>query len=301
MDRLDAAAADYVGLSIVRLLYGTDGGSDGPFDQTLYTSPALFMVQYAMGQTLVAEGFPPPDYLLGASLGEFVAAALAGVLEPEAMLFDVIRQAQLFDHHCAGGAMLAVIDDVASFRASDALWEGCELAGIHFDRCFVIAGPRIRIQQVMQSLDRRDVSHHLLPVSVAFHSSAIDPLENIFARMFADRDYHPPRIPLVSCTTTVSASECGLRDALHLWRVVREPIAFRDALARFRQREPDAIYLDAGPSGNMASFVRYNLPPCLQQNAIPVMTQFGRDREALEVARERLRSLGQLGTSERCA
>src|SRR5438034_10484919 len=77
MDKLDAIAANYVGQSIVEMLYDDKHSKSQPFDQTLYTHPALFMVQYSLAQTLLAENFTPPDFLFGASLGEFVAATFA--------------------------------------------------------------------------------------------------------------------------------------------------------------------------------------------------------------------------------
>src|SRR5688572_3233408 len=65
MDRLDGVAADYVGQSIVEILYGEGHAKSQPFEHILHTHPALFMIQYATAETLRAEGFPAPDHLLG--------------------------------------------------------------------------------------------------------------------------------------------------------------------------------------------------------------------------------------------
>jgi acyl transferase domain-containing protein len=289
MDRLDGVAADYVGQSVVEVLYDGALPKSEPFDQLLYTHPALFMVQYAMARTLLAAGFAPPDHLLGASLGEFVAAAVAEVAAPEAMLFDLIKQARLFEAHC-DGAMLIVIDAVGTFRTNPAFGPDCELAGVNFERCFVVSGPSSRIDEVAAQLRQQDVVHQRLPVRVAFHSSLVDPLQDLFLRTFAGMATASPAIPVVSCAMDGSAQAARFSPA-YWWQVIRQPIAFRAALSALDRRHPQAVYLDLGPSGNMASFAKYNLPAAAHDRIIPVMTPFGRDLEALETAHSRLSAL----------
>jgi bacillaene synthase trans-acting acyltransferase len=289
MDRLDSVATGYVGQSVVDVLYEGPHPKSEPFDQLLYTHPALFMVQYAMTRTLLAAGFAPPDFLFGASLGEFIAAAVAEVAAPEAMLFDLIKQARLFEAHC-DGAMLIVIDDVGTFRTNPVFGHDCELAGVNFDRCFVVSGPSRRIDEVATELKRQDVVHQRLPVTVAFHSSLVDPLRDLFHRTFAGTTAAAPAIPIISCAVDEGARPGGYSPA-HWWQVIRQPIAFQQALAEFDRRHPQAVYLDLGPSGNMASFAKYNFSNEAHDRIVPVMTPFGRDLEALETARGRLSAL----------
>jgi len=303
MDRLDAVATHYVGLSITEFIYSGDHSPDKPFDQALCSGPALFMVQYALAQTLLAEGFAFPDTLLGASLGEFVAAVLGDVIDVETMLFDVIRLVRLFDAHCAGGAMLAVIDDVKIFQENRPSWEGCELAGEYFSRCFVVAGPKSRILQVAGSLREHNISCQLLPVSVAYHSSSMDSTANIFARMFAGRVYRPSKVPIISCSdiSPVAARQSRPYTPAHWWQVIREPVQFSQAFAMFAGRNPDAIYLDAGPSGNMATFAKYILPSAQHDRIVTIMTQFGCNRADIETAHNRLDALAGAAKIRRLA
>lgn len=210
------------------------------------------MVQYSLAKTLLAEGFPSPDYLFGASLGEFVAAALADVADVETMLFDIIKQERLCDSHCRGGAMLVVIDDVDSFQNNPAFAEGCELAGINFDRCFAVSWLKRDIQRIAEQLKRQDVSHQVLPVSVAFHSSLVDAARENFVNIFGGSVYRAAKIPVISCALA-SGDDEGFSSE-YWWRVIRQPIEFRQALAKFHQNYPEAVYLDLGLSGNMATF-----------------------------------------------
>jgi acyl transferase domain-containing protein len=293
MDRLDGVAADYVGQSVVDVLYDSAHTKGEAFDQILYTHPALFMVQYAMARTLLAAGFAAPDFLIGASLGEFIAAAVAEVAAPEAMLFDLIKQARLFDAHCEG-AMLLVIDDVATFRTNPAFASDCELAGTNFDRCFVVSGPTSRIEQIAVQLKQQDVVHQRLPVSVAFHSSRVDHLEELFMRTFAGMTSAAAKIPVVSCAAPArNAAEEDRFSPAYWWQVIRQPIALQRTLIEFDRDHRRAVYLDLGPSGNMASFVKYNLPTTAHERILPVMTPFGRDLEALDSARDKLARLAR--------
>jgi acyl transferase domain-containing protein len=290
MDRLDAVAADYVGQSVVEVLYDRTRTKGEAFDQILYTHPALFMVQYAMARTLLAAGCAPPDCLLGASLGEFIAAAVGEVAAPEVMLFDLIKQARLFEAHC-DGAMLIVIDDVATFRSNPAFAQDCELAGVNFDRCFVVSGPTARIEQVAAQLKQQDVVHQRLPVQVAFHASRVDHLQALFIRTFAGMAPAAAKVPVISCAEPPANEALPRFSPAYWWQVIRQPIAFQQTLAAFDHNHPRAIYVDLGPSGNMASFAKYNFPSTAHDRIIPVMTPFGRDLEAIETARGKLAAL----------
>ena len=294
MDRLDGVAADYVGQSIVHILYDADRSGSQPFDHILHTHPALFMVQYAMARELLADGFPAPDYLLGASLGEFVAAAVAGAADVETMLFDVIKQARLFEAQCGGGAMLAVINDPDTFHTDPVFSGRCELAAVNFDQCFVVAGWRAHILEVAAHLARHDVAHQLLPVPVAFHSSLVDPVEDTFIRSFSGRVGHAPHIPVISCAAASDRSG-GAGDrtgiAAEWWRIIRQPIAFRQTLGGFARAHPRAVYLDVGPAGNMATFARYNLPKPGHDRIMSILTPFNHAGESIGLARDRLAAL----------
>lgn len=287
MDRLDAVAAPYVGRSVVEVVYG-DRPIGEAFDQLLFTHPALFMVQVALAETLAEDG-PAPDFVLGASLGEFVAAAVAGVADVETMLLDIVKQARVFDEHCTDGAMLVVLDDAGRFD-TDPIFAGVELAGVNFDRCFTVSGARGSILRVAHELCARDIAHRLLPVECAFHSSSIDHVEGVFGRMFASRAYGNARIPVVSCAEDPGEPRRQGFSASHWWRVIRCPSDFRRAFAVFRRRYPEAVYLDLGPSGTMAGFAKYNMPEPKRARILPIVTPFGRDIENLTTARERLRA-----------
>lgn len=285
MDRLDAVAAPFVGQSVVEALY-CDKPVSAPFDALLLTQPALFMTQYALAQTLLAE-LPPPDFLIGASLGEFVAAAVAGVADPEAMIFDLVKHARIFEQHCGGGAMLVVLDQRESFEG-DPLFEGVELAGSNFDRCFAVAGRSSDIARVAEGLRARNVTHQLLQIAYAFHSSQIDAVAPLFLNSFTRASYGNAGIPVISCVHEPGVESVREFSAEHWWSVVRKPINFRDAFAQFRRAHPRATFVDLSPSGTMAGFAKYNLPEDERDSVLSIMSPFRRDVENLAAVRGRL-------------
>jgi acyl transferase domain-containing protein len=290
IDRLDAVAADHAGESIARVLYGGEGASGQPFGRLLHTHPALFMVQYALARTLLAEGFPAPQVLLGASLGEFMAAAVSGAVAPETVLADIIKQARLFEAHCSGGAMLLVLDDVGALQTNPTYAQGCELAAINFDGCFVLSGRDSAIAGIAMDLERQDIVNQLLPVPVAFHSSYIDGLEGPFIQAFSNWPKGNASIPVISCAPQANADRVS---PAYWWHIIRRPIECQRAILAVERDHPRAIYVDLGPSGNMATFAKYNLPPEARERIVPIMTPFGRDIESIETARGRLYALQQ--------
>jgi acyl transferase domain-containing protein len=296
MDRLDQVAIAYVGQSIIEMLYDQKRAKSDPFDEILFTHPALFMVQYALAKTLLAEGFSKPDYLFGASLGEFVAAAVSEVAEVDVMLFDIIKQARLFEGHCSGGAMLMVVHEIESFYTNPVFAQNCELAGVNFSRCFVVSGLKGDLLRIAQELAQQNITHQMLPVPVAFHSSLVNVVEGTFKKIFVDKVLNAARIPILSCAR-VQADQMAWREEGNCyswadwWRVIRQPIQFKSAIEAIAQRFPEAVYLDSGPSGTMATFARYNLPKAKHGDVISLITPFGNDTVNLNDARDKLRAL----------
>src|SRR5262245_63688851 len=115
MIRLDDIARGASGRSVIETLYSDAHGKGDPFDRTLLTHPAIFMVEYSLAQSLMRAGVWP-DIVLGASLGSFAAAAVAGFIGVEDALTAVMRQATALEECCEPGGMIAVLAIPACFR-----------------------------------------------------------------------------------------------------------------------------------------------------------------------------------------
>lgn len=301
MDKLDAIALNYVSQSIIAILYDSAHTKNKIFNQILYTHPALFMVQYAMAKTLLAEGFSMPNYLFGASLGEFVAATLADVIDVEIMLFDIIRQAHLFKNYCNDGGMLLVMDNINNFYTNpifnnsaifSTAQDNVELAGINFEHCFLVSGLKNKIQKVIKQLHCQNIAHQLLPISIAFHSSFIDNIKDIFNNTFCQRIIRTAKIPILSCATIINTIDPF--SVNYLWQIVRQPIKFRQALLNFDKYQNQALYLDLSPTGTMANFTKYNLQEQERYRVMSIMTPFDKDFKNIQIIQNKLQLLSTI-------
>lgn len=272
MLRLDGVVRDLADQSVVEALYGEHRDLAVPFDRIALSHPAIFMVEYALARALIAAGVEP-DLTLGTSLGSFAAAAVAGFIDAERALAAVVQQAAAIETCCEPGAMVAVLADVAEFERAGLRAHG-ELAAVNFGQHFVVALPEEGLPALLDGLKSRQLSFQRLPVAFAFHSRWIDAAHAPFASYLASLRIGAGTLPLVC------SERAALLDRLpgdFFWQVVRGPIRFAQAIDVL-EREPDIAYIDVGPAGTLATFLRYLLPPARRSAIHSVMSAFGDDR-----------------------
>lgn len=277
MQYMDEIVRDATGHSILAVLYGPDQDRTTPFARLLHTHPALFMVQYALAQTLMARGFVP-DLTLGVSLGGMVAATVSGCVGLEAALTAVLNQARCIEAHCPAGAMLAVMAAPA-WVEQPALASFCELAAINFDTHFVVSAPQAYRRQVESFLHENQLLFQALPVNHAFHSQWID------AAWPQTRTRLAPavaQIPMACCSQGWVVST--LPDD-YFWQVVRRPILLWQTI-RELERHAAWRYIDLGPSGTLATMVKYGLPAGSASRVEQTLSPFGSGHYKLPVMPE---------------
>ena len=280
--RLDGMARDLGCSSIVEAIYAGDRVKVEPFERTLLTHPAIFMVEYSLAQSLIADDIVP-DLVLGASLGSFAAAAVAGCVDVEHALSAVIRQAAILEERCAPGGMLAVLSDPGLFD-DPFLASRAELASINFATHFVLSARRESLFELEIELKRRRVTYQRLPVSRAFHSSWIDEAQSPYESFLRS-------IPTVEAALPVMCCDCADLIARlpgnYFWKVVRGAIRFREAVTFLEQRGA-CKYVDVGPAGTLATFLKYGLPKSSQSTIHSILTPYGQDCKNLSTLRTSL-------------
>jgi bacillaene synthase trans-acting acyltransferase len=274
MSRLDGLARSLLRESVVEAIYS--GRKDAVFDRTRMTHPAIFMIEYALAQCLIRGGLTP-DLTLGASLGSFAAAAIAGFVDEEEALTAIIRQAAAFEACCERGSMIAVLGDPRLFEQRF-LRDRSELAGVNFANHFAVSAVGADLAQIEAELRERNVTHQRLAVSFAFHSRWIDDARPQFEAFLESApgagSCAAGRLPLACCEQATVLTSLP-KD--FFWRVVRGSIRFRDTVAALERSGPFR-YIDVGPSGTLANFVKYGLPAGSRSSAFPTLTPFGQDR-----------------------
>jgi bacillaene synthase trans-acting acyltransferase len=271
LERLNALAASLGVPGVVDAVFA--GQLSDSFDRTLLTHPAIFIFEYALALRLMAGGVKP-DVVLGASMGTFAAATVAGCMDERTALRAVIAQAQALETHCAPGGMVAILDKPALQSSERFLDDRSELAAIHFDKHFVVAAQAADTAAIETELKQRGMTHQRLAVSYAFHSRWIDDARVPFLSAIADLSLQPARIPLACCMRADPAAGSLTRE--DLWYMARKPIRFFDTVARLDAQGPFR-YIDVGPSGTMATFLKYALPGGSASIAQPILTPFGQD------------------------
>jgi acyl transferase domain-containing protein len=278
MQRLDVIVRELCGCSIIETLYYSGHQKGDTFDRTPLTSAAIFMVEHALATTLIAAG-TEPDLVLGTSMGSFAAAATAGCIDAAEALAFVVRQAKILESSCAPGAMIAVLNG-PQLHEEQPLAENSEIASLNCPGHFVVACSHERVKIVEAFLKHRHVAARRLGVSLAFHSRWIQEAEQPFTHCMRSLRLRPARTAFACCAAAKVRTELP-QD--FFWKVIREPIRFQQTVAALEDAD-SYRYIDVGPSGTLATFLKYCLPPDSTSTALVTMSPFGNELKNLQAA-----------------
>lgn len=276
--RHDATVATYLGASVLERIFDPTKGKNDPFVDTRITHPAIVMIELALAEAVQAAGIQP-DYVMGASLGEYAAAVVAGCLEPEQCLRILVDQGQSLYRGPRSG-MLAVLADFEVFGRTPALQQ-CDVAARNYPGHFVVAGTDSALARAEAELRAAGILHQRIPVEYGFHSHLMESVRETCTLPFAGVDFAPARIPWVSSIDgrLVEKATTG-----HFWQVARQPIEFEKTVSRMQERG-EFLFLDLGPSGTLHNFVNNNLPAGTRSKSMPILSLFGYDRGAMTKAK----------------
>lgn len=275
---------EIAGISVIDELYNQNKNLTQTFDRMLFTHPAIFMVEYALAQVLI-ENDIIPDLVLGVSMGEFASAAISGIMSLEDSLEAVIMQAQIVESYCPKGSMIAIMDNINTYKSTPIFSKFTELAAVNYNQHFVISVGDEDIQKVLNYLQKKSIMFQQLPVRFPYHSSKIDPASSYYLSYLRGKSYKIPKIDLVSCATGSIERKFS---SDYLWNVVRKPIIFSQAI-QLLENKNDYIYIDLGPSGTLSNFTKNNLKLNSESKCFSILTQFRQDIKNLKVINEYFR------------
>ncbi|MBB4895859.1 amino acid adenylation domain-containing protein [Streptomyces olivoverticillatus] len=225
IDRCDEVLTPVLGRSLRSVLDGEDGDS-ALIHRTEYTQPALFAVEYALAQLWKSWGIEPAA-VLGHSVGELVAACVAGVLPAEDGLVLAARRGRLMAELTEPGSMATVFapaevvgEAVRPFAAE------VSIAAVNGPQSVVVSGAGGAVGELLAELAGQGIKSKLLAVSRAFHSPLMEPMLDRFEREAATIAYAAPRIPLISNVTGKPLTGEGAFTAQYLREHVRAPVQF---------------------------------------------------------------------------
>jgi malonyl CoA-acyl carrier protein transacylase len=151
------------------------------------------------------------------------------------------------------------------------------LAAVNFSSHFIVSARHAELAVIEAALRKRNIAFQRLPVSFPFHSRWIDQAKAPFESFMRSIRRKQGQLPLVCCDQTAILS--NLSDD-YFWNVVRRPIRFRETIARLG-REGARRYIDVGPAGTLATFLKYGLPASSKSTAHAILTPYGFDRKNL--------------------
>ncbi|MFN6525819.1 aminotransferase class III-fold pyridoxal phosphate-dependent enzyme [Nostoc sp. ChiSLP03a] len=232
--------------------------------QTCFTQPALFVIEYALAQLWQSWGVKP-QAMIGHSIGEFVAACIAGVFTLEDALMLVATRGRLM-WELPPGAMLSV--RLPAKEVEPRLSAELAIAAINGPSLCVVSGPTEAIASLQKQLESEEVVCRHLHTSHAFHSPMMDSIIAPFAEVVGKVKLSPPQIPFVSTVTADWITVQQATDPMYWATHLRQTVRFAEGVQTLWQ-QPERLLLEVGPRITTTTLARQQAKDIKQQIAIP--------------------------------
>ena len=222
-------------------------------DQTSYTQPSLFTMEYALAVLWSSWGIKP-SFMIGHSIGEYVAACLADVISLEDALALVTVRGKLMQE-MPTGAMLAIpmeeqhLMHYLSGEVSVSVFDSSSLN--------IVSGEQNEIKALEQRLAANGVESQQLHTSHAFHSKMMDPMLEPFLREVKKVKLNPPQIPFVSNLTGTWITTSEATDPNYWVQQLRQPVRLCECFGELMKKN-DPVFLEVGPGRTLSASARRN-------------------------------------------
>jgi acyl transferase domain-containing protein len=219
--------------------------ADGRLHETAYTQPALFALEYSLARLWESWGVRPAA-VMGHSVGEYVAAWLAGVFSLEDGLKLIATRGRLMQALPANGEMVAVFAEEKRVQAAlAAVSEHVAIAALNGPRHTVVSGQTEALASALAPLAAQGIKIQKLNVTRAFHSPLMDPILSDFRRIAEEVKYAPPRVEMLANVTGKTAT-AQVASADYWVNHLRQPVNFSAGL-KSSYRNGHRIFLEIGP------------------------------------------------------
>ncbi|NJM22819.1 MAG: type I polyketide synthase [Richelia sp. SM1_7_0] len=242
INRCDEILRPYLEQPLLSVLYGSNTNL---INDTAYAQPALFAIEYAVFQLWKSWGIEP-DMVLGHSLGEYVAACVAGVFSLEDGLKLIAKRARLMQSMSGNGTMVSVFaTEAVVSRAIQAFSDRVSIAAINGPESVVISGENQAVDVIVAQLQAEGISSVKLNVSHAFHSALMEPMLGDFEQVLSEVNFATPQIDLVS-NVTGELVTTELQNPQYWLDHLRGTVRFAPAMKTLAQ-QGCRVFLEVGP------------------------------------------------------
>ncbi|MCD6256938.1 AMP-binding protein, partial [Candidatus Aerophobetes bacterium] len=241
IDQCNQILKEYLDVSLPDLLFR----DNVLLNQTMFTQPALFAIEYALARMWMSWGINP-SVCIGHSIGEYVAACIAGVFSLEDALKLVSARGRLIQALPQDGKMAAIFASEEKVKKAIVPYKSLvSVAAINAPENVVISGEKRAVENIVKSLTDQGIESRYLNTSHAFHSPLMDPILKHFEEIAETVSYHRPKIPIVSNVSGefVSDEVCNA----YYWREhIRKPVKFAAGIETLHNKGYE-ILLEVGP------------------------------------------------------
>ena len=277
----------HLGLDLRHVLYPSEEQTEQAVQQlkqTFITQPALFVIEYALARLWMAWGVRP-QAMIGHSIGEYVAACLAGVFSLEEALALVAVRGRLMQQ-LPGGAMLAV--SLPQAQVQSFLSQELSLAASNGPNLCVVSGSTEAIADLQNYLTAQNVACRPLHTSHAFHSQMMNPIIGEFTEQVRRVNLKPPQIPFISSSTGTWITATQATDPSYWARHLRQTVLFSAGVQELLKAR-EQVLLEVGPGRTLSTLVKQHP---IEEQAVLCSIRHPHDSES-DVA-FLLNTLGQL-------
>ncbi|MFN6570005.1 beta-ketoacyl synthase N-terminal-like domain-containing protein [Dendronalium sp. ChiSLP03b] len=252
VDRCAELLEPHLGLDLRTVLYPTEdlAVATQQLNQTYLTQPAIFVIEYALAKLWMSWGIQP-EAMIGHSIGEYVAACLAGVFSLEDALALVAARGRLMQQ-LPPGSMLAVPlpeKEIQPFLNSE-----LSLATINTPSMCVVAGTTTAVTSLHNHLTSQGVECRPLHTSHAFHSAMMEPILLTFTELVKGCRLNPPQIPYISNVSGTWITDTEATDPNYWAKHLRQTVQFAQGIEELLQ-ESDRLFLEVGPGRTLSTFI----------------------------------------------
>ncbi|MBL3658745.1 non-ribosomal peptide synthetase/type I polyketide synthase [Fulvivirga sediminis] len=255
LDNCFEIAAKYMDADLKAILFAETESSDGLIHQTNYTHPILFAVEYALAKSIMSWGVKP-DMVIGHSLGEYVAACLAGAFDLESGIRLIIERGKLMKT-VASGAMMAV--SATEDRLNDFLKDhrGVTLATANSTELQVVAGDHDAVQELIKSLEQENISCRLIAGASAYHSHHMNQIADDYRKVLATIEMQPLTLTMISNVDGQKKEQGTILSADYWVKHLVSTVKFKTGIDTIMSGG-DANFVEIGPGIELSVFVRSN-------------------------------------------
>jgi acyl transferase domain-containing protein/acyl carrier protein/alpha/beta superfamily hydrolase len=291
IDRCEEILQPYLELPLTKVIFQPE--NQDLLHQTIYTQPAIFALEYALAQLWLAWGIQP-SVVMGHSVGEYVAATLAGVFSLEEGLKLMAHRAKLMQELPLDGAMVCLFTNWETVnQLIESYQNKVAIAAINGDKNIVISGDKLAVADIVKTAKKQRIKTKQLKVSHGFHSPLMKPMLSKFAEIAQEVTYNQPTLEVISNVTGKSNNQ-EIASPEYWGAHVIKPVKFAPSIEYLHEQNYQ-IFLEIGAKPTLLAMARAELETSTNSSEFVWLPSLRKDKQDWQQILTSLATLYNLG------